>query len=112
MHDQKTRPLADIFSVVRSKNAGPFLLTLDIVVRDEPEYERLQSWGELTAQRLGPLYNTAEDEISIEWFPLGRAIKIMIPRLVGSGAFGDTDVYGAQQHAPLLAILNEFAEQL
>ena len=36
--------------------------------------------------------------------PPAIAFKATIPRLVPSGDFGDTDVYGAQQHAPLLDV--------
>ena len=32
------------------------------------------------------------------------AFKATLPRLVPSGDFGDTDVYGCQQHAPLLDV--------
>jgi len=37
-------------------------------------------------------------------YPLGRAIKIVIPRRIMSGDPGDRDVYGAQQHTPLLRL--------
>jgi hypothetical protein len=33
-----------------------------------------------------------------------RAFKATLPRLIPAGAFGDSDVYGAQQHAPLLEV--------
>ena len=32
------------------------------------------------------------------------AFKATLPRLVPAGDIGDTDVYGAQQHAPLLEV--------
>jgi hypothetical protein len=31
-------------------------------------------------------------------------VKVVMPRRLVSGAPGDTDVYGAQQHAPLLSL--------
>ena len=37
------------------------------------------------------------------------AIKVTIPRLASSGSVRDTDIYGAQQHAPLLE--SEFPDQ-
>ena len=37
-------------------------------------------------------------------YPAGNAFKATIPRLIPSGDVGDTDVYGAQQHAPLLEV--------
>jgi hypothetical protein len=36
--------------------------------------------------------------------PLGRAIKIVMPRRVTAGDPGDTDACGAQQHRPLLGV--------
>jgi hypothetical protein len=35
-------------------------------------------------------------------YPAALAIKIVMDRVVASGDIGDRDVYGAQQHAPLL----------
>jgi hypothetical protein len=37
-------------------------------------------------------------------YPAGRAIKIVLARAVMAGDPGDRDVYGAQQHAPLLEV--------
>ena len=42
--------------------------------------------------------------------PIGAArlrqakFKATLPRLIPAGDIGDTDVYGAQQHAPLLDV--------
>ena len=38
------------------------------------------------------------------WFDPGKALKATLVRPVGSGAPRDSDIYGAQQHAPLLGI--------
>ena len=45
-----------------------------------------------------------EDIINIVEFEPANAIKITIKRSICSGDLGETDVYGAQQHAPLLSI--------
>ncbi|MBC7324969.1 MAG: DUF4387 family protein, partial [Moorella sp. (in: Bacteria)] len=42
--------------------------------------------------------------IGVVEFAEANAIKATIVRPVVSGAPGETDVYGAQQHAPLLSI--------
>jgi hypothetical protein len=34
-----------------------------------------------------------------------RAIKFTLPRAVCAGSPGDGDVYGAQQHGPLLGVM-------
>ena len=43
-----------------------------------------------------------EDVLGIVYFPNARAIKATIVRPLASGAMGERDVYGAQQHAPLV----------
>jgi hypothetical protein len=46
----------------------------------------------------------AAEAISDISYPLGRTIKIAVPRQIMSGDPGDQDVYSAQQHTPLLEI--------
>jgi hypothetical protein len=51
------------------------------------------------------LYSIPEEKIiNIIAFHPAKAIKVTIVRPVASGALGDTDVYGAQQHAPWLSL--------
>ncbi|RAI28881.1 DUF4387 domain-containing protein [Rhodoplanes serenus] len=97
--------LVDIAGVIRSKNAGPFELTLDIMVGDPAWYQRLRQSEVLSPARIAALYGIAEsDVLSIVTFDPASAIKITLKRPLASGAVGDADVYGAQQHAPLLGL--------
>jgi hypothetical protein len=96
--------LQDLAQVVRSKNAGPRRFTLDIIFRNDVDYQRAVQSEALTAARLAPLYGVAAEAISVISYPLGRAIKIVVPRQIMSGDPGDRDVYGAQQHTPLLEL--------
>ena len=45
-----------------------------------------------------------EDIINIVEFNPANAIKVTIKRPIASGNLGESDVYGAQQHAPLLTV--------
>ena len=58
----------------------------------------------LALMRLSPyaLLRYPANHVSIVFFPPANAIKITVPRAHSSGALGDSDVYGCQQHAPLL----------
>jgi hypothetical protein len=94
--------LQDFTRVERSKNAGPRRFTLDIIFRNDADYQRAAQSQALTAARLAPLYGVAAEAISDISYPLGRTIKIAVPRM--SGDPGDQDVYSAQQHTPLLEI--------
>ena len=44
------------------------------------------------------------DHVLFTPYDAAFAFKATFPRLVPAGDFGDTDVYGCQQHAPLLDV--------
>ena len=95
--------LTDIASVIRSKNSGPYELTLDIIFNEFDTYERVKLSGFINEELICKLYNVTPDKIiSIVAFDPAKAIKATIKRPLCSGDLGETDVYGAQQHAPLL----------
>lgn len=95
--------LKDIANVIRSKNAGPFELTLDVLLKDQQMFEKLRQADVINKKVIAQLYQIPEtDVISIVYFPNARAIKATIVRPLPSGALGERDVYGAQQHAPLV----------
>lgn len=97
--------LSTLASVIRSKNAGPFELTFDVLFSDRDTYERVVNSGCLSAERFADLYRIPRaDVLSVVHFLPALAIKITIRRPRGSGDLGETDVYGAQQHAPLLDV--------
>lgn len=95
--------LKDIANVIRSKNAGPFELTLDVLLKDAEMFEKLKAADIINKKMIAGLYQIPEtDVISIVYFPNAKAIKATIVRPLPSGALGERDVYGAQQHAPLV----------
>ena len=100
----KTR-LVDLASVIRSKNSGPYELTIDVIFNDHDVYERVKQGGFISSELICNLYSVApEDIIGIVDFDPANAIKATIKRPLCSGDLGETDVYGAQQHAPLLGL--------
>lgn len=96
--------LQEFAQVIRSKNAGPRRLTLDVIFRSETDYQRAVQSPGLSRDNVARLYNLAPQEIEVIPYPLGRAIKIVVPRKMTAGDPGDLDIYGAQQHSPLLEI--------
>lgn len=100
-----TVALTDIAGIIRSKNAGPYELTLDIMFNDRQWYERVRDARAIDEAVVCALYRITPDKIiNIIHFEPANAIKITIVRPLCSGDLGETDVYGAQQHAPLLAL--------
>ena len=95
--------LVDVADVIRSKNSGPYELTFDIIFKEEEFYKKFYEANILNEEVICELYGIEkEDIVGIIGFDPAKAIKITIVRPIPSGALGETDVYGAQQHAPLL----------
>ena len=95
--------LKDVANVIRSKNAGPYELTLDVLLKDDEMFNQLREADIINKETIARLYRIpVEDVLSIVWFPNARAVKATIVRPLPSGAMGERDVYGAQQHAPLV----------
>jgi len=101
--------ITDIASVIRSKNSGPYELTFDIIFNELKDFERVKDSGVINEKLICSLYNLTPDKIvSIIAFSPAKAIKATIRRPICSGDIGETDVYGAQQHAPLLGLEFDF----
>jgi hypothetical protein len=95
--------MSELASVIRSKNSGPFELTLDVFFKSRRVFRRARERGTVSRQLIGRLYGVRDDQIlEIIWFEPASAVKATIARPVSSGSVGDTDVYGAQQHMPLV----------
>jgi Domain of unknown function (DUF4387) len=86
---------------VRSKNAGPFWITLDIFLSDDRDFQYLIESGVITAEKIGGLYRVPSEHVQIFALPLLHAIKISFPRAVTAGSFEDRDQHAGQQHIPL-----------
>ncbi len=98
--------LVDLAKVLRSKNSGPFAITLDILFDDYDSYKKVVDSKVITLENIAELYKIDPDEITeLVFYEKGLGIKITMNRKVSSGTGGDRDVYGAQQHAPLLDIV-------
>ena len=99
-------PLLDIAKVVRSKNSGPFELTLDVMFDGAEAYHRVKSAGVLTKALVMRLYHVAEvDIIFLGYFDPALAWKCTMKRPWAQGSVGERDTLGTQQHAPLLSIM-------
>ena len=96
--------IRDTARVCKSKNAGPFELTIDVVFDNAEIYDRVKATGVLCPALFARLYNVREEHVLFTPYDAAFAFKATLPRLVPAGEFGDTDVYGCQQHAPLLDV--------
>ena len=103
-----TYRLRDLASVIRSKNSGPYELTMDVIFREQEDFQRVVEANVINKELIMKLYGVkAEDVLDIITFSTCKAIKATIVRPMPSGALGERDVYGAQQHAPLMNLVFE-----
>ena len=91
----------DAAFVCRSKNAGPFQVTVDLMFSTPEIYRKVLESPRFTPEVIGKLYNVSPDRIAVKTFESILTIKVVLPRQHGSGSPLDTDVYGSQQHFPL-----------
>jgi hypothetical protein len=93
------------FRLIRSKNAGPFMLTLDLFFADAEVHRAFRESGALTQAVLAQLYRVDPGEVDIYDMDEISAMKVSFPRPIPSGEFGDTDITGGQQYAVLVEFL-------
>jgi len=101
-----TQTLRDLAKVIRSKNAGPFEITFDVIFEHAEQYARVKKSGALAPERICALYRVpAEDIVTHMFFEPARAFKLTLRRRWAQGSVGERDTFGAQQHAPLLDVV-------
>ncbi len=93
------------FRLIRSKNAGPFMLTLDLFFADASVHQAFRASGVLDAGVIAQLYRVDPKDVDSYDMAEISAMKISFPRPVASGDFGDTDITGGQQYAVLVEYL-------
>lgn len=94
--------LIDTARIIRSKNAGPTQLTIDILFDDADAFERVRASNGFSPSVIALCYGLAPEQVRIIPYPPAHALKVVMDRAVIAGTPGDRDVYGAQQHGPLL----------
>jgi hypothetical protein len=99
------RTLRDCASFVRSKNSGPFTVTIDIFFATQADFRSAVDSAAMTPAAVAPLYGVSEDQVRRFEIEQALAIKFTLPRPIAAGDFGDRDVAGGQQFLPLLGLV-------
>ena len=92
--------LCDIAYKVRSKNAGPFWVTIDIFCGSEAAFSQINA--SLSTERVAALFQTDIELVKRIEIPSLDVIKFSLPRPQIQGAIADRDMHGAAW-GPLLA---------
>ena len=97
----QARTVGQLAELVRSKNAGPFWLTLDVFFVTDADYRRVAAPGVLTEAAVAAAYQVPSDTVTVYRLPNIRVLKVSFPRPVAQGGFADRDMHSGQQHLPL-----------
>lgn len=101
--------LSDYAALVRSKNAEPFLTTIDLYFKDPEPYLKVKNSGSLTRESVAALYSIPVEAVYGVYFVDDiHAAKVTLYKYNGGyRGLGDSDVgdiFGAQQYVPLLSL--------
>jgi hypothetical protein len=95
--------LGALASVIRSKNSGPFEITIDAIFDSPAVYNWVKASGALTKSAIAKLYNLDESKIEfVMWWDSALAFKTTIVRPMVSGGWGEIDMHASCQHVPLM----------
>ena len=98
--------LGDLAAIIRSKNAGPFRLTFDILFDDKESFQAVVESEVISRESIAALFNVGVEQVSsVYTLPHGLAIKATLFRPQAQCSPGERDVYGCQQHAPLMEVM-------
>ena len=94
--------LHELASVVRSKNAGPFLVTVDIFFADRGAFDRVRDSGLLEPESVASLYGRdVADVRGVFWEPDSLGAKVTLRKPPSVNDLFCSDLFGSHQHIPI-----------
>ncbi|KAI7767260.1 hypothetical protein LZL87_009662 [Fusarium oxysporum] len=107
---QKSETLSDLCRIVRSKNAGPYEITIDAMFASIEAYEAVKSSDLLSTSNVAKAIGISEEDIIwIGFFYPAISFKVTIPRVrsgkkKSAGGFMENDIHGSQEHMGLASL--------
>ena len=96
--------LKDVCRYVRSKNAGPFWVTIDLFFDGPETYRRHRDDPEISIDAVALLYGVEAGVVRRFEIDSLNVIKISIPRSQPQGGVLERDMHSGQQFVPMLDI--------
>ena len=87
LSNEKNERLYDIAKVLRSKNAGPLFITLDIIFEDKNSYIRVKESGLINNSYISRQYNVEEKDVIIidDVLFTGRTVRSAMDGIMNFG---------------------------
>lgn len=105
-----TTTVGALAKMLRSKNSGPYEITLDVLFDDPAVYAKVKASGVLTPEKVAALYGLKVDQlVYCDFFDPALAFKATLPRMrngkpMASGGYMENDVHGSQKYKPLMNV--------
>lgn len=96
--------VSEVCRHVRSKNAGPFWITLDLSFADRASFDRYSDAAQLQPAAIAKLYDVEPALIKRFSLPQLLVLKISYPRRRPQGGALERDMHGGQQYVRLLDV--------
>lgn len=103
-----SRQLREIAGVLRSKNAGPFIVTIDVMLNNEADFELVKRSNVLNKENVAKAYGVPENEVIGPFYDRGAlGAKVSVPKLVSAQDPFCPDLFGCNAHLPIASLLVE-----
>jgi len=96
--------VGEVCKHLRSKNAGPFWITLDLSFPDRASFDRYSEALQLQPDAIAKLYDVEPALIKRFSVPDLLVLKISYPRRRPQGGALERDMHGGQQYVRLLGV--------
>jgi hypothetical protein len=94
--------LKEVCRAIRSKNAGPFWITVDLFFDGPAAYEQYRHDPAIGAAAIAALYGVEGQYVRRFEVDSLNVVKLSFPRLRPQGGADERDMHGGQQYVPLL----------
>lgn len=98
------RTIENIVKYIRSKNAGPFWLTIDAFCNSVEDTEKVAAAFEREKEFIAKSYHVKPEDLEIYCLKHIQVAKISLPRVPVEGSRDERDMHGGQQYVSLLDI--------
>jgi len=86
--------LSEVAKRIRSKNAGPYWVTIDVFFENQAAYQQVSD--QLKSAAVAKVLSVDQSDLSRFDLPQISVIKFSFPRTVVQGSRFDRDMHGAQ----------------
>ena len=99
--------LWEVAKLIRSKNASPWELTIDIMFDSQDDFALVAGSNFAEPSTYAQIFHVENSAIRLFLHEAALAIKVSLPRPTSAGSLNETDVFGGQFHSPLVHLTVE-----